>query len=129
MSPRRLFALEARDPSWLEDKALALLARHRVAWCVADSARYVRADRVTAHFVYLRLHGPRNLPRSLYPVATLRRWARHIEGWLERDLSVYVYFNNDADGHAVRNAIELRGLLGSGATSADPAFEAIHRGW
>ena len=41
----------------------------------------------------------------------LRRRTEGILGRLEADSDVYVYFNNDAHGHAVRNALRLMSLL------------------
>jgi uncharacterized protein YecE (DUF72 family) len=38
-------------------------------------------------------------------------WAEQIVGWL-RDADVYVYFNNDAQGFAVKNAQRLREMVG-----------------
>jgi uncharacterized protein YecE (DUF72 family) len=41
----------------------------------------------------------------------LRADARRIRRWLGRGLDVYVYFNNDAGGAAVRDARRLGELL------------------
>jgi uncharacterized protein YecE (DUF72 family) len=37
--------------------------------------------------------------------------AKQIGEWRQRGLEVYVYFNNDIGGHAVRNALSLKALL------------------
>ena len=42
----------------------------------------------------------------------LRWWADRIREWQSQGRDVYAYFNNDADGNAVRNARTLRALLG-----------------
>jgi uncharacterized protein YecE (DUF72 family) len=47
-----------------------------------------------------------------YPEPDLRRWADLIAGWDDDGRDVWMYFNNDPDGHAVRNALLLRDLLG-----------------
>jgi uncharacterized protein YecE (DUF72 family) len=47
-----------------------------------------------------------------YPVDELRRWADWLRGAAAQGRHVYAYFNNDAEAHAVRNAITLRELLG-----------------
>jgi uncharacterized protein YecE (DUF72 family) len=36
--------------------------------------------------------------------------AEHIAGWLDAALDVYIYFNNDGGGGAVRTARRLREL-------------------
>jgi uncharacterized protein YecE (DUF72 family) len=63
--------------------------------------------------VYLRLHGPDNdhLYAGSYPDADLYWWADRIREWQAAHKDVYVYFNNDGFGHAVRNAEALRAIL------------------
>ena len=41
----------------------------------------------------------------------LRAWAGRIRGLRRAGTDVYVYFNNDGEGHAVRDAARLRALL------------------
>jgi uncharacterized protein YecE (DUF72 family) len=63
--------------------------------------------------VYVRLHGPD--PTHLYAVSysddDLRWWAARICDNGAADNEIYAYFNNDAEGHAVRNAQTLGTLL------------------
>ena len=47
-----------------------------------------------------------------YPDRDLRRWAALIAEWDSDGRDVWLYFNNDFGGHAVRNALSLRTLLG-----------------
>jgi len=109
----RRYALEARHPSWLRPLVFELLARHRVAWCIADSGgHWPRAEVVTSDFVYLRFHGPGGATPAYAPGA-LRDVALRIRRWRRRGLDVYAYFNNDAEGHAVRNAGVLAEMLGA----------------
>ena len=64
---------------------------------------------------YVRMHGPDHehlLYAGSYPDADLRWWADRIGEWNEAGQDVYVYFNNDGDANAVRNARTLRALLG-----------------
>jgi uncharacterized protein YecE (DUF72 family) len=69
--------------------------------------------RATAPFVYVRLHGPdtHQLYAGEYPAADLTWWAQRIREWAATDKDVFVYFNNDGHGNAVRNAATLRHLL------------------
>jgi len=75
--------------------------------------------RATTDFVYVRMHGPdhRHLYASSYPGTDLRWWADRIREWDLAARSVFVYFNNDGDANAVRNARTLRALLGPGGPS------------
>jgi uncharacterized protein YecE (DUF72 family) len=95
-------ALEIRDATWLEPPVFELLERHHVALCFADWRELHVTEPVTADFVYVRRHsGPSN---GDYPKRDLDRDVRQIRGWLQKRLDVYVYFNNDLHGHAIRNA-------------------------
>ena len=46
-----------------------------------------------------------------FEAEVLREWAGRLRGALRSGLDAYVYFNNDRDGHAVRDARSLTGLL------------------
>jgi uncharacterized protein YecE (DUF72 family) len=46
-----------------------------------------------------------------YSTSTLHKWAIRIEKWLKEVSWVYVYFNNDVGGCAVRTARRLKQLL------------------
>jgi uncharacterized protein YecE (DUF72 family) len=46
----------------------------------------------------------------------LRPWAARIRALARAGKDVYVYFNNDAAGHAVRDAVLLRDMLGGRAS-------------
>jgi uncharacterized protein YecE (DUF72 family) len=100
--------LEVRHPSWLDPAIVRRLAKAGVALCLADWRDVPVTGPLTADFVYVRRHGTRRGP---YPEAALRADARAIRGWLREGRDVYVYFNNDARGHAVKNARRLRRLL------------------
>jgi uncharacterized protein YecE (DUF72 family) len=81
--PRPLrHAVEIRHESFLDARFLAMLRAHRVALVVAETARrWPMPCDVTADFVYLRLHGDRELYRSGYGPAALSRWAARIAAW------------------------------------------------
>jgi uncharacterized protein YecE (DUF72 family) len=59
------------------------------------------------------MHGPDPdaMYAGSYTSGELRRWADRIAGWDSEGRDVWVYFNNDLGGHAVRNALSLRELL------------------
>jgi uncharacterized protein YecE (DUF72 family) len=108
-------AVEMRHASWHRESVLALLARHGAAYCVMSGAGLPCVLRATSRNVYLRLHGPdpHHLYAGSYPDADLRWWAARIREWDGAGHDVYAYFNNDGEGHAVRNALALRGLVGA----------------
>ncbi len=107
-------AVELRHPSWHHDEVFELLERRRAAYCVMSGAGLPCVLRATAPFVYVRLHGPdpQHLYAGSYSEADLGWWADRIREWEWAGKDVFVYFNNDGHGHAVRNAWALRGVLG-----------------
>jgi uncharacterized protein YecE (DUF72 family) len=104
-------AVEVRHPSWLDPETLDLLRAAGVALCLHDSRRQPVTNPVTASFVYLRRHGTVARYRGSYPDNMLRADARRIRQWLAAGRDVYVYFNNDGGGAAVRNARRLGELV------------------
>jgi len=101
------WALELRDPSWFDESVYALLRRHRAALCIHDMIDDHPREQ-TAEWSYLRFHGPRGDYAGSYTPQALSAAARRIRGQLEQGADVYVYFNNDAEGHALANARDLR---------------------
>ncbi len=107
-------AFEFRHASWFEGDAVLLPEAHGAALVLADSSRYPMAPPEHAGaFVYLRFHGPGAMFSSSYTDGQLRGWAERIRRWLREGRDVYAYFNNDAAGCAVRNALRLRELAGA----------------
>jgi len=106
-------AVELRHPSWHHEELFALLERHGAAYCVMSGAHLPCVLRATAPFVYVRLHGPSHdhLYAGSYSDADLHWWAGRIREWAGSGRDVWVYFNNDGEGNAVRNALTLRAIL------------------
>ena len=69
---------------------------------------------MTADFVYVRLHGSRELYASGYTDAELDTWAAKIGAWRSSGREVYVYFDNDAKVHAPFDALRLAERVGVG---------------
>lgn len=106
-------AVELRHPSWNDPAVYALLERRDAAYVVMSGAGLPCIPRATTDLVYVRMHGPDPgaMYAGSYSASDLRQWADRITGWRAEGRDVWVYFNNDPDGHAVRNALALRGLL------------------
>jgi uncharacterized protein YecE (DUF72 family) len=112
-------ALELRERSWFVPEVASRLRAAGVAVCVSDAPDFPMWREVTTELVYIRLHGHTRKYHSSYSPQSLRQWAHDIERWLFDGRDVLVYFDNDAEGHAVRNALTLRALLdGTRAESA-----------
>lgn len=113
LPPGLATAVEMRHPSWHHERILSLLAQHGAAYCVMSGANLPCVLRATARVVYVRLHGPdpHHLYAGSYSEADLRWWAARVLEWDRAGHEVFVYFNNDGEGHAVRNAHRLRQLV------------------
>ncbi len=120
--PEARHALEFRHKSWFDDEAAAVLVAHGLANCISDAADWPMWDALTADLVYVRLHGAERTYRSAYRDGGLEPWARRVKRWFEEGREVHVYFDNDAEGAAPRDALRLMEMLGVAA--AEPAFEA-----
>jgi uncharacterized protein YecE (DUF72 family) len=106
------YAFEFRDESWLVPEMFQLLRKHKAAFCIHDFADMKMPVEVTSDFTYIRFHGPTSAKYwGSYSDAHLRKWAARIDGWRSELSAVYVYFNNDPEGAAVKNALTLRERL------------------
>jgi len=108
---RHLYAFELRNPTWHTGAIYEILRAHNAAFCIYDLAGFQSPLEITADFTYARLHGPLGPYQGSYSEAALRTWAERIRKWLRKLKRIYVYFDNDQEAFAVRNALELKRLL------------------
>lgn len=101
----RRVAVEPRHPSWFVPAVRDVLVAHGAALVWAD-----RRNRPTgplwrtAGWGFLRFHEGLARPAPSYGPVALRRWSARLREQWSAEEDVYVYFNNDAHGAAVRNA-------------------------
>ena len=105
---------EFRHQSWLEDKVFQILHKHNVGFCVFDMPSISCPLVATADFAYVRFHGSTGLYYSCYSDEELADWAKRLANLAQNLKAIYIYFNNDAEAFAVRNAITLRRYLEMG---------------
>lgn len=105
-------AIEFRNKYWFTEELFALLKRYNVALVAGQSSRWPEVRRITANVAYIRMHGPGRLFASSYSKKQLQELAGYITNLPPSVVRVYVYFNNDFHGYALRNARDLAGLLG-----------------
>jgi uncharacterized protein YecE (DUF72 family) len=103
------FAFEFRHPSWLTSGVYDLLERARVALCLPVAPHLPLDVRLTTTWSYIRMHGGRH--GVGYGDDELAQWADRIRTFLGQGAEVYVYFNNDPEGHAIHDAERLRKML------------------
>ena len=122
--PAGRHAFEFRHPSWFDRRGDGRAERaRRGARARGPSARGFQSDQATAGWRYIRYHeGARGQPRQL-----LRRRARGLGAPTSplAQTELFVYFNNDWEGFAPRNARSLRERL---AQLAAKMLDLITRG-
>jgi len=111
--PKRYrYAMEFRHVSWYRDDIYKLLERQDIALCLHDMRGQPSPIEVPAKTVYIRFHGTKEAKyHGLYTEDQLHPWAQRMRSWLNQERDVFVYFNNDYEGHAITNARQLRDLL------------------
>ncbi|XP_024535541.1 uncharacterized protein LOC112347966 isoform X4 [Selaginella moellendorffii] len=112
------WAVEVRDSRWLCDDVYELLKQHNVALCIHDHEDIIdkHPKVITASWLYLRFHGKNY--QHCYTAQELDHSSTWIREQLAKGLDAFAYFNNDADGNAVTNALALRNLVCGGYSSA-----------
>lgn len=109
--PETRHALELRHASWFDDEVASLLERAGLAVCMSDAPDWPMWEAVTSDLVYVRLHGHTRKYASSYSRPHLERWAERTRAWLEEGRDVHIYFDNDAEGAAPKNAQTLLQML------------------
>ena len=110
--PAGLHTIEFRHESWFVPSVMEALREHRVALTIGDHpSRPFQTYEATASWRFVRFHHGHRGRRGNYSSSEISQWARRIAQW-RRETDVYVYFNNDWEGFAPANAIELRRRLG-----------------
>jgi len=104
------YTFEFRNETWYTDEVYTLLEKHNCAFCIYELAGHLSPVKVTADYVYVRLHGPGDKYQGSYTDAVLRQWAERCKDWAKAGKDVYVYFDNDQEGYAAFNAIRLKEL-------------------
>ena len=104
--PQRVkVAVETRHESWLVDGVYQLLADHDAALVLADRRSRPLTPLVrTASWGFVRMHEGRATPPPCYGSGAIQSWIERVATtWSRRD-DVWVFFNNDTLGCAVRDA-------------------------
>lgn len=111
LDKKHRYAFEFRDHSWLNDQTYELLAEHGAAVCIYDLDGFTSPKKLTASFVYIRLHGPEGPYQGSYDTGSLSGWAGAISAWSRKGLDCYCFFDNDEAGYAALNAARLNEML------------------
>jgi uncharacterized protein YecE (DUF72 family) len=100
---------EFRHASWWNDKVFSAFKADKIIFCSCSSPKLPETLIKTADDIYVRFHGKTKMYRHDYSSEELEIWAKKIKKSKAR--TAWIYFNNDYECHAVKNAKELMQLL------------------
>jgi uncharacterized protein YecE (DUF72 family) len=107
-------AVEPRHRSWFCDDVRAVLEENGAALCLTDrGSRPTTPLWRTADWAYVRFHEGAANPRPCYGRRALRTWVARLRDLWGDGVDGYAYFNNDAEGCAIRDAVAFGELAAS----------------
>jgi uncharacterized protein YecE (DUF72 family) len=105
-------AVEFRDDKWFTDDVEDLLNESNAVFCDADSPKTSTIGWITSDAAYIRLHGRDEWYDYNYSEKELNEIAELSKNAVsKRAKEVYIFFNNDSQGFAPKNALRLKDLL------------------
>jgi uncharacterized protein YecE (DUF72 family) len=104
------YTFEFRNDTWWNYDILEILNNRNMAFCIYELGDVITSKEVTADFIYIRVHGPGGKYKGDYDKKNLSDWADFIKSWIKKSKDVYCYFDNDQNGYAAKNALELKEL-------------------
>ena len=111
LSNKNRYVFEFRHASWYVPELYQLLEKYNCAFCIYELAGHISPIKITADFVYIRLHGPTAAKyQGSYSYTVLKEWADQCIQWLKTK-DVFVYFDNDEKGYSAFNALSLKKLV------------------
>ena len=108
---KTLHSMEFRHKTWFQEETYVILKKNNINLCIADSPRWPCEEIVTSDFLYLRFHGGKTLYGSEYSQDELMQWSQKARNLSKRKRLLFAFFNNDAFGFAVKNALVFKELI------------------
>ena len=109
--PQYRYSFEFRDESWFKEDTYKLLKDNNINLCIADSPTFPIHEIITSDFLYLRFHGGKELYGSQYSKQELKSWHGKAKRWFTGAKLFCAFFNNDAHGFAIKNALTFKELI------------------
>lgn len=105
-------AVEFRHSKWFNTDVKALLLELKCVFCAVDSSQYQLLNWQTSDIAYVRLHGREHGYHYDYSNAELNEIANFVRKLGRQGVKlIYIFFNNDYQAKAPKNARELAKLL------------------
>jgi uncharacterized protein YecE (DUF72 family) len=110
--PRELIhVFEFRERSWYVPETLELLDRHGASFCAHDMPGSASERWAVGPIAYIRFHGSRGKYWGRYSDDVLLGWTDWIREQAAAGRSVWAYFNNDIEAHAIHDALTLKAMV------------------
>ena len=109
LDPTRRNVIEFRHKSWWNDEVYAAFEKAGAIFCSCSGPHLPDELVKTSDEIYVRFHGVDRWYRHDYSHDELTVWADRIRA--ARAERGWIYFNNDHDGYAIKNATMLSEIL------------------
>jgi len=109
LDPARRNVVEFRHESWWNEDVYKAFREAGIIFCSCSGPRLPDELIKTADEIYVRFHGTEKWYKHNYTTDELSAWADRIRK--SKAKRIWIYFNNDYEGHAIRNAQTLAKLL------------------
>ena len=109
MNPQHRNVVEFRHASWWREEVYAAFRTKNIIFCSSSGPRMPDELIKTADDIYVRFHGIKRWYRHDYTKEELAVWAERIHAC--KSQHAWIYFNNDRDGYAIKNAKQMFRLL------------------
>lgn len=109
LDPAYRNVVEFRHKSWWRVAVYRALEKRGIAFCAISAPRLPETFPAGQPLLYVRFSGRTRWYRHDYSREELTQWAERIRDSGARE--AWIYFNNDREGHAVKNAMQLRRML------------------
>lgn len=109
LDPAYRNVVEFRHKTWWRPDVYAALAKAKITFCAISAPRLPEEFPPGQPVAYFRLHGRTRWYRHDYSPAELQEWANRIRAAGARE--AWIYFDNDRNGYAIKNALALRRML------------------
>lgn len=113
LDPEVSNVLEFRDASWWREDVYQALAAQKIVFCGISHPHLPNTPVVNRPLAYYRFHGVPILYKSEYSTQFLDEVSDSINAD-EQVREAYLYLNNTAKGHAIKNALYLQEKLMNG---------------
>ncbi len=109
LNPEFKNVVEFRHKSWWNEEVYKILKENNICFCSISSPKLPEDLIKTSDFGYVRFHGKEGWYNYDYSDKELKEWAEKIKQAQFKEC--FIYFNNDYNAYAPKNALTLKEML------------------